>query len=130
MFFVFLLVTLVTALITSAIVVAFFRKPTLSIFMRIIGEDVAASWHKFLLFALYVVGVSSGVNLWKLEQYVFPSSTEPESIRVLTGQAWAFEIFRTILSTLGGLAWALLVFFVIALIAFAIVKMRETKQRA
>jgi hypothetical protein len=130
MFYFFLLVTLITALVVSAVVVASFRKPTLKIFQRIIGEDLAASWHKFLLFALYVVGVSSGVNLRKLEQYVFPSGPESEQVRVLTSQAWGFEIFRTILSTLGGLAWALFVFFVIALIAFAIIKMREAKQSA
>jgi hypothetical protein len=37
------------------------------------------------------------------------------------------EIYRTIIDTLGGLAWALLVFFIATLIAFVIVKRGEKK---
>jgi len=43
MFLVLLLVTVVVAALTSTIVIAFFRKPTLAIFTRIIGEDIAAA---------------------------------------------------------------------------------------
>jgi hypothetical protein len=37
------------------------------------------------------------------------------------------EIYRTVIQTLQGVAWALLVFFVVALIAFAIVRRGETR---
>jgi len=50
-----------------------------------------------------------------------------EKIPILDTDRWTFEIFRTIISTLGGLAWALLLFFIVALIAFAIVKRRQPK---
>lgn len=121
MFLLLLLVAFCVALATSVIVVWFFRKPTRAIFSRIIGEDIAIAWHKFLLFAFYVVGVSSGVRLWALEKYITPGTIEKPT-PVLDCNRWWFEVFSTIISTLGGLAWALLVFFVIALIAFAIVR--------
>lgn len=129
MFLILLAVTLLTAMATSAVVIMFFRKPTLSIFIRIIGEDIAGAWHRFLLFALFVVGISSGVNLWKLERYITPAVPDIET-PVLNADRWSFEIFRTVLSTLGGLAWALLVFFVIALIAFAIVKVKRVRSNS
>jgi len=124
-FLLLLVVTLVIAAGVSGLVIVFFRNPIDKIFRRIIGEDIAEAWRKFLLFALFVVGIASGVNLYKLEQFVNPvgDATRP----VLTAEFWGLEIYRTIISTLGGLAWALLIFFVVALIAFAITRRKEQK---
>lgn len=133
MFFVLLLLTLGVALATSLLIVFLFRKPIRQILDRIIGEDIASGWHRFLLFAIFVVGVSSGVQIWKLEQYVHPERYAPREGGVipplaLDGPSLGLEIYRTIIQTLQGVAWALLVFFVVALIAFAIIRRGETKQ--
>ena len=130
MFFVLLLLTLGVALATSFTIVMLFKKPIRQILDRIIGEDIASGWHRFLLFAIFVVGVSSGVQIWKLEQYVHPERYAPReggSIPplVLDGPSLGLEIYRTIFQTLQGVAWALLVFFVVALIAFAIIRRGE-----
>jgi len=128
-FVLLLVVTLLIAIIVSALVIFFFRKPVDKIFMRIIGEEIATAWRKFLMFALFVVGVSSGVNIWRLEELIEPLAEgviRPE----LSPERWGLEIYRTVLGTLGGLAWALLVFFMIALIAFVIVKRGEAKSTA
>ncbi len=125
-FVLLLIITLVIAIAVSGLVVLFFRKPIDKIFARIIGEEISIAWRKFLTFALFVVGISSGVNIWKLEQFVTPT-IEPAQRPVLSAQFWALEIYRTIIGTLGGLAWALLVFFVVALIAFALVRRKEQK---
>ena len=77
MFFVLLLLTLGVALATSLLIVFLFRKPIRQILDRIIGEEIASGWHRFLLFAIFVVGVSSGVQIWKLEQYVHPERYGP-----------------------------------------------------
>lgn len=125
-FLVLLFVTLFIAVTVSVIVLAFFRKPVDKIFHRIIGEEIAVAWRKFLTFALFVVGISSGVNIRKLERFVQPES--PDAVLpVLTAEYWGLEIYRTIIHTLGGLAWALLLFFVVALIAFVVVKRGEMK---
>jgi hypothetical protein len=130
MFLVLLALTLGVALATSALVVFFFNRPIRQILDRIIGESIAAGWHRFLLFAIFVVGVSSGVQIWKLEQYVHPEQMGPggaERVLPLDAPSIGLEIYRTIIQTLQGVAWALLVFFVVALIAFAIVRRGEAK---
>lgn len=132
MFFVLLLLTLGVALATSSIIVLLFKKPIRQILDRIIGEEIASGWHRFLLFAIFVVGVSSGVQIWKLEQYVHPERYAPReggSIPPLTldGPSLGLEVYRTIIQTLQGVAWALLVFFVVALIAFAIIRRGESR---
>ena len=130
MFLVLLALTLGVALATSALVVFFFNRPVREILDRIIGETIASGWHRFLLFAIFVVGVSSGVQIWKLEQYVHPERFGPEGaarVLPLDAPSIGLEIYRTIIQTLQGVAWALLVFFVVALIAFAIVRRGEGK---
>ena len=125
-FLLLLLITLFTALFVSGLVIFLFRDPIDRIMMRVIGEDIATAWRKFLTFALFVVGVSSGVKIRKLEQFIRPETTEfqrPE----LTPEYWALEIYRTIIDALGGMAWALLIFFLVALIAFVIVKRKESQ---
>ena len=124
-FLLLLLVTLLIAVAVSLAVVRFFRGPIDKIFGRIIGEDISAEWRKFLTFALFVVGVSSGVKIWQLERFIAPPRGE-EVVPVLTAQYWALEVYRTIIDTLGGMAWALLIFFVVALIAFALARRRQT----
>jgi len=126
-FLLLLAVTLLIAVIVSGLVIFFFNKPIDKIFNRIIGEDISIAWRKFLTFALFVVGVSSGVNIWRLEKFIQPDSENMIQTN-LSPEYWGLEIYRTIISTLGGLAWALLLFFVVALITFAIVRKKEVKQ--
>jgi hypothetical protein len=132
MFFVLLLLTLGVALLTSATVVLFFKKPIRQILDRIIGEEIAGGWQRFLLFAIYVVGISSGVQIFKLEQYLHaPDGPGPDGATrlplALDAASMGLEVYRTIIQVLQGIAWALLVFFVVALVAFAIVRRGEAK---
>ena len=46
MFFALLLLTLGVALLTSATVVLFFKKPIRQILDRIIGEEIAGGWQR------------------------------------------------------------------------------------
>ena len=133
MFVVLLAITLGVSLAVAGLVVYFFRTPIRQILDRIIGESIAEGWQKFLVFALYVVGVSSGVQIWKLEQYLHGQPEGPKGeLRVLRldGPSIALEVYRTIIQVLQGLAWALLVFFVVALVAFAIVRRGEPRPGA
>ena len=130
MFFVLLVLTLFVALATSGLVVLLFRKPIRQILDRIIGEQIAEGWHRFLLFAVFVVGISSGVQIFKLEQYVHgPDGPGPDGATrlplALDSASMGLEVYRTIIQVLQGIAWALLVFFVVALVAFAIVRRGE-----
>lgn len=127
-FLVLLIVTLLISMAVAFLVIYFFRKPTDAIFARIIGEDISTAWRKFLTFALFVIGVSNGVSIRKLGRFIDPveeGAMPPE----LSPQFWGLEIYRTIISTLGGMAWALLIFFIVALVAFVIVKRGESRKQ-
>ena len=45
----------------------------------------------------------------------------------LTFERWVLEIYRTVIETLQGIAWMLLVFFVFALVAYVVVRVAELK---
>lgn len=121
-----LLVTFLVSILVCTIVVRFFDRPVASILARLISGDLGGAWHRYITFAIYVVGISGGVRIWALEQYVTPRAAEQPVIE-LTGSRWVLEVYRTIIDTLQGIAWMLLVFFVFALIAFVILRGFELK---
>ena len=116
MFFALLLVTFVLALVVSALVVLLFDKAVGAILSRIIADDISAAWQRFVRFALIVVGVSGGVRIYQLERYL------EEGTRDLTTEQWTLEVYRTIIEALQSMAWALLLFFMLALLAYVLVR--------
>lgn len=130
MFFVLLIVTFLVALGVSFLVVWIFAGPIDGILKRIIADEISSAWLKYIKFAIYVVGVSKGVRVWELERYITPVRfDERAQILQLTRDRWVLEIYRTIIETLQGIAWLLLVFFAFALIAYVIVRVFELKQK-
>jgi hypothetical protein len=127
MFLSLLLITFLISALTAHIVVKFFDKPIEKILTRIISDDISNSWHRYIKFAVYVVGISGGVRIWSLEQYIAPVPKDGTPL-VLDLNRWVLEIYRTILGTLQSIAWMLLVFFIFALIAFVLVKIFEMKK--
>ena len=126
MFFTLLLVTFVIATAVSIAVVQFFEKSISQILHRIVADELADAWVKYIKFAAYVVGVSGGVRVYSLEQYVngrFPG----QAVSDMSTEAWALEVYRTLIGTLQSLAWVLLIVFLFALIAFVFVRVFEIK---
>lgn len=129
MFLTLLAVTFTISLLVSAIVSRVFTQPLDSILKRIITDQISMAWLKYLKFAIYVVGISSGVRIYELEKYITPQRFEKESkIVELTSDRWILEVYRTIIETLQGIAWMLLMFFIFALIAYVIVKIFESRK--
>jgi hypothetical protein len=123
MFFTLLLVTFVLSFSVSAIVIRIFSIPIDQILKRIIADEISTAWLKYLKFAIFVVGVSAGVRIYELEKYITPARWDKDSkVIELTQERWVLEIYRTIIESLQGIAWLLLVFFIFALIAFVIVR--------
>lgn len=129
MFITLLLVTFIISIIVSSIVVFFFNKPIGDILKRILLDEISQAWRRYLNFAIYVVGVSSGVRIWELEKYIAPRQ-DNQPLPELTQERWILEVYRTIIESLQGIAWLLLVFFVVALIAFVIVRVFELLAKA
>lgn len=121
MFFALLLLTFLIALAVSFIVARLFSTSIRRILARLIPEDLSAAWHRYVVFALYVVGISGGVRVYELEQYISPRGPDMPAL-TLTPERWTLEIYRTVISTLQRTAVMLLVFFLVALFAYVIVR--------
>jgi hypothetical protein len=131
MFITLLVTTFIISFVVSTIVILFFSKPLDKILERIISDQINKAWSKYLKFAIYVTGISSGVRIWDLEKYITKSQFYKDAEVVqLTTERWVLEVYRTIIGTLQGIAWMLLVFFVFALVAYVIVRVFELKNKA
>jgi hypothetical protein len=128
MFYTLLLVTFVLSFIVTFGVVHAFKKPITLIFNRIIKDPISAVWEKYISFAAYVVGISGGVRIYQLERYIIPAKDDAE-VLVLTHERWVIEVYRTIIATLQSLAWMYLLVFIVALIAYVIVRGSESKHK-
>lgn len=128
MFATLLAVTFVIALAVAASVAALFRPAIRQILQRILAEEIYTAWVRYLMFGILVVGISSGVRVWELERYINPASGpaggEP---LVLNTDRWLLEVYRTVIGTMSGIAWLLLVFFIFTLIAYIVVKIAEMR---
>ena len=47
---------------------------------------------------------------------------------MLNADRWALEVYRTVIGTLQSVAWLLLVFFMFALVAYAVVRVLDLRQ--
>ena len=126
MFISLLIVTFILAVFVSWILTRMFRSPVQRILDRVIADDISSAWTRYLTFAIYVVGVSGGVRVWDFEKYITPIEGGGMMAQ-LTPDFWTLEIYRAVVGTLQSVAWMLLVFFLVSLIAYVIVKGREIK---
>lgn len=131
MFYYLMFANFAIALIVSITVVLVFGKSIDSILARVINDPINTSWAKYTKFAGMVVGVSSGIRIYDMEKYITPIvyNVKENYIVQLTTERWFLEIYRTIIETLQGLAWMLLVFYVIALFSYVIVRWSEVKTK-
>jgi hypothetical protein len=131
MFATLLVVTFVIALVVAATVAALFRPAVRQILQRILADEIYTAWVRYLMFAIMVVGISSGVRVWELERYINPArGPEGGEPLVLNTDRWLLEVYRTVIGTMSGIAWLLLVFFIFTLIAYILVKIAEMRHSA
>ncbi len=128
MFITLLLVTFIIAAATSTVLAWLFAKPVKKILARLVSDELAPTWQRYLLFAIYVVGISGGVRVWDLERYINPD--KEGKILMLNSDRWIIEVYKTVIGTLQSVAWMLLVFFLFALLAYVIVRGQEMKRAA
>ena len=129
MFIWLLVVTLAVSTAVCFIVTRIFDRPVGSILTRLVSEELGYAWQRYITFAIYVVGISRGVRVWALERYVTPYS-EGQEVVELNWARWVLEVYRSIIETLQGIAWMLLVFFIFALIAYVILRGFEIRQQS
>ena len=128
MFITLLIVTLLIAVATSLLVIRLFDRLIRKILDRVAAAELSAAWHRYLSFAVVVVGVSGGVRIWSLEKYITARTDDGEPI-VLNADRWILEVYGTLIGTLQSVAWILLVFFIFALIAYVIMRGFELRRQ-
>jgi hypothetical protein len=124
MFVMLLIVTFSISAAASFVIARLFDRPLGGIVQRLIPDEMAVAWHRYIHFGLYLVGVNGGVRIWEFEKYVLPRGGLPEPL-LLTADRWALEVYRTLMGTLQTVAEVLLVFFLVALLAYLIIRSRE-----
>lgn len=132
MFYALIIITFCLALLVSFVVMRIFSGSINAILARIIHDPIHTAWAKYTKFAGMVVGTSSGIRIYDMEKYISPITYTNETapiILTLTQERWFLEVYRTIIETLQGLAWMMLVFFMVALIAYVIVRWSEIKYK-
>ena len=129
MFILLLFVSFMVSVLVCLFIARVFQKPVRSILQRLISDEVYTAWTKYLTFAIYVVGISVGVRVWDLQKYITPK-TEGGTVLELTRDRWVLELYWTVIGTLQGIAWMLLFFFLVALVAYVIVRGQEMKRPA
>jgi hypothetical protein len=129
MFFTLLAVTFLISILVSTLVALIFAKPIAAILERIIQDRISQAWERYLRFAIYVVGISSGVRVWDLEKYITPARDTGQMLQ-LTGERWVLESYRSVFGSLQGTVMLLLAFFIFALLAFVIVRAFELRGAA
>lgn len=130
MFLTLLLVTLLVSALVSLLIARAFAQPVSAILKRLIADDIFAAWQRYMQFAILVVGISSGVRIYDLERYITPLGDKDAVALALTTERWVLELYRTIIETLQGIAWMLLVFFLCSLVAYVVVRLAELKHGA
>jgi hypothetical protein len=128
MFIMLLIANLAIALLVCFIIARIFRAPVGKILERLVAEEIYSAWSNYIIFAIYVVGISGGVRVWDLEKYITSGTTGTAPL-VLNSERWILEIYRTVIGALQSDAWMLLLFFIFALIAFVIVKGLELRKQ-
>lgn len=131
MFITLLIVTFLIAGAVAVVVARWFAAPIQRILGQIVDQEITFAWTMYLRFAILVVGISSGVRVFQLERYISPQVFGPENTEILqlNRDRWVLEIYRTIIGTLQGIAWVLLVFFVVALLALVIARFGDARAR-
>ncbi|HEX5043871.1 MAG TPA: hypothetical protein VFV75_13250 [Candidatus Polarisedimenticolaceae bacterium] len=126
MFLVLLAVTLAIAALTSAATALLFSRPVNKLLGRLVTADLAPVWHRYIQYAIYVVGISGGVRIWDIERYVTPD--KEGNLLTLTTDRWIVEVYKTLIGALQSVAWMLLIVFLFALIAYVVVRGFESRR--
>lgn len=129
MFFLLIAGNFILVALVSVIVMKIFSKSVDKILNRVIKDEISLEWSKYIKFSAIVVGISSGMPTYTLSQYLPNENIEKYKPLVLTSERMVLEVYQTIIETLQGMAYAYCLFFIIALLAYVIIKRGEYKHQ-
>jgi len=105
------------------------KDPIEVILHRFLAAHISVALSKYLRFAIVVVGMASGTRVGALEEYIGASSWNKTALAAaLTQEIWVLELYRTIVATLEGIVWLLLVVAFFVLLAILVIRKGNMKQ--
>lgn len=118
----FLALFAVSLILSAAIAIGVARAcmlPIDRVLHRIFGDGIGRhDWSKYFAFAIALTGITAGARIRALQEYIdAPLWTKDSISNSITKEFWIAEMYRTAADTLIGIAWLLLIFFFIALVA-------------
>ncbi len=118
-FITLLLVNFLLSVTCSVVAIAIFSRP-LSVLLRLlVAEQMVMVWRRFLKFAILVVGVAGGVNVYSLERYL--DSPQAEAVTIDLSR-WLLEGVGAVLDSFQSIAFMLLVVLLASLVAYVILR--------
>ena len=119
MFVVLFLVTFLLAFAISSGVAWAGKEPIEGILHHFFSLNVTNAMSKYLRLAIVLIGVSSGARIRVLEEYIGASpANKLQMTDALTQEFWVVELYRTCITTLEGILWLLLLFSLVVLAAY------------
>lgn len=105
------LLSLAVALGVSYGIARLCRDVAEGVLRRFLSKNAGILTAKYLQFVIVVVGVSSGTRLRLLEDYIgAPTWSRPDLAAQLTPEVWALALYHTLIESLQGILWLLLIF--------------------
>lgn len=124
MFYLFLLISLLTGVIITAITIKLFRNTIKSLLSKIIDVDIYEEWSKYITFVMYVIGLSSSFKINELNKYAdnyFQQTIQFDKLLL--------NFVGTSINVLQSLAWVLFLFYLAMLVVIVIFKILSKKDK-
>ena len=129
MFVVLFLVTFFLAFAISSGVAWAGKEPIEGILHHFFSLNVTNAMSKYLRLAVVLIGVSSGARIRVLEEYIGASpANKLQMTDALTQEFWVVELYRTCITTLEGILWLLLLFSLVVLAAYWMMRKSALRQ--
>ncbi len=128
MFGILLIATFLIATATAVVTAVGFSAPVKKILARLVSDELAPVWKRYIMFAVLVVGIAGGVRVWDLEKYITPD--KDGKLIALTSERLGLEIYKTVIGSLQSITWMLLSFFLFTLLAYVVVCGFELRKTA
>jgi hypothetical protein len=129
MFIVLFLATFLLAFAISSGVAWAGKEPIEGILHHFFSLNVTAAMSKYLRLAIVLIGVSSGARIRILEEFISASpANKLQMTDALTQEFWVVELYRTCITTLEGILWLLLLFSLVVLAAYWMMRKSALKE--
>lgn len=114
-----ILVRAAVSVLVAGGVLWLFHRPIRQILQTLVGEQSVALWMRFIHFAAYVLALSRGIELFKID-LLTRQDGDYKWAQVVTPGRWAYELLEAVIHVLQGLALGFLFFFLVTLALVAL----------